>query len=430
LNLGLDTPKELEDLLIHFKQQERSIVTVQFRDPQDRKKVSHSKHYIIEVLEWTTVIDMDSDLKWMKTILAKGQGLDRVSPCDRFSVSYSVQATSTLREDKLELTNMDDPRLPKLIKKVLYNMKGGEACEIRVKAQHAIEVDPESLSALELEADQMLAMKVQVEGIVKVHDLFSNGAVLAYFLQPPQNHCKPQKHSRVQFSLHLRDDPSRSIEIDAYLDELRISKMLRKVVLRMVEESRMQVECLESGCCSGLEKELVEGRQGPLVLVVHLGKIVTGQSYTFSVEEKVKEIERTKVIAVQLLEQGKFKKAEKIFLRAAGFFEYEKDNSEQVEELVVSAMLNASLCQLKEGRFQGLLDSCDKILLRQKDCRKAVLRRILALEKLQEYDRCLEELEAHRGQPGYELEEDLARVRALRARLEQKERRVFGRMFG
>lgn len=54
------------------------------------KVLDYAEFYVIEMKEWTTVIDLIGDRRFMKKVLEKGEGGERVSMSDEVKLSYEV----------------------------------------------------------------------------------------------------------------------------------------------------------------------------------------------------------------------------------------------------------------------------------------------------------------------------------------------------
>ena len=46
---------------------------------------------MIQVFDWTTVIDLDGDMRLLKYVITKGEGAFRVALYDRITFAYSLK---------------------------------------------------------------------------------------------------------------------------------------------------------------------------------------------------------------------------------------------------------------------------------------------------------------------------------------------------
>lgn len=86
---------------------------------------------LVQVFDWTTVIDLDGDLRLLKYVVRKGEGAFRVALYDRITFSYSLKRGDTeitkkeYHEKRLE-PEFIDGELPKTLWRVLTSMKDQE----------------------------------------------------------------------------------------------------------------------------------------------------------------------------------------------------------------------------------------------------------------------------------------------------------------
>jgi len=106
--------------------------------------------------------------------------------------------------------------------------------------------------------------------------------------------------------------------------------------------------------------------------------------------------------------------------------------TKEVTELLKSINLNMALCYLKLNRFDRVLEECNAVLSSDKDNEKALYRRCLAYEKLNDFykakgdiDRCIE-----LNPNSKEFKQQLQKLKQWEAREDKKAQNVFKNMFG
>lgn len=80
-----------------------------------------------------------------------------------------------------------------------------------------------------------------------------------------------------------------------------------------------------------------------------------------SIEEKVEESRRKKIVAVQLLNEGKIQKAFKRFQNIVSFYNSGDINQAAYDEKV-SALMNSILCLMKQNKFVEMIPLCNVVL--------------------------------------------------------------------
>lgn len=61
---------------------------------------SKTEIFVINVEDWTTVIDLDGDKRLLKYILKKGEGAFRVALYDKISFKYSISRNNIIIREK------------------------------------------------------------------------------------------------------------------------------------------------------------------------------------------------------------------------------------------------------------------------------------------------------------------------------------------
>ena len=79
--------------------------------------------------------------------------------------------------------------------------------------------------------------------------------------------------------------------------------------------------------------------------------------FNMTLEQKIIESRRKKIVAVQLLSQGDIKKAFKRFQNIVSFYSSGEINQEAYDEKV-SALMNSLLCLMKQNKFSEMLPLC------------------------------------------------------------------------
>ncbi len=113
------------------------------------------------------------------------------------------------------------------------------------------------------------------------------------------------------------------------------------------------------------------------------------------IDEKIMHGLRKKEVGIRLLKQNNIKKALKTFEQINAFFCYGIDSEQdknRVKDVRVSSLLNTSLCYMKQGKYDKLIQICNKI----KDikvCQKCIYRLAYGYKEINEYEKGLEQIE-------------------------------------
>ena len=76
------------------------------------------------------------------------------------------------------------------------------------------------------------------------------------------------------------------------------------------------------------------------------------------------------------------------------FIEYE--HAAETKQLLNILRLNASQAYIKLGKYSEVVDNCGKVLKEEEDCVKALYRRGVAYNKMQEFDKAKVHLSSFR----------------------------------
>ena len=81
----------------------------------------------IEVQKWTTVIDLDSDLKFLKYIRKRGSGPHRVSKFDEVTFKVEIlindMVVHKIQKEDLRIEEEQIAEMPEIVWKILSSMK-------------------------------------------------------------------------------------------------------------------------------------------------------------------------------------------------------------------------------------------------------------------------------------------------------------------
>lgn len=96
-----------------------------------------------------------------------------------------------------------------------------------------------------------------------------------------------------------------------------------------------------------------------------------------TVDEKIEQSIRKKQMALDLIKGQNFRKALKIFKTINAYFDYgtfTQEEKEKMKPYQISALLNTTLCQLKQKEWKDLCGAAEKILILEKNA-KAIYRK-------------------------------------------------------
>lgn len=102
--------------------------------------------FVIWLQEWTTVIDVDCDGKFMKEVVKRGEGHSRVALHDEVAFTYSIKRGQLLVEEGLysEPARVEPQFLeakPNILWKMMHSMKAKEAVRVEISNNVMKEVE-------------------------------------------------------------------------------------------------------------------------------------------------------------------------------------------------------------------------------------------------------------------------------------------------
>ena len=78
--------------LENMRKKEMSIIIVKNigLDESTQNKTQSFKYYVIQLIDWTTIVDLDQDFNYMKKILQKGTGNERYAEPDEVTCKNMI----------------------------------------------------------------------------------------------------------------------------------------------------------------------------------------------------------------------------------------------------------------------------------------------------------------------------------------------------
>ena len=121
-----------------------------------------------------------------------------------------------------------------------------------------------------------------------------------------------------------------------YLDEFKLSKVLKIALKRMKKGEIAEVICRDMKLVNkGIDKEAVDNFQeqpNEIRYLIKLYNFIEGKNaFTMTLEEKVENAKRKRQIGLELIKQSLFKRALKSFENINTYFELGSFNKEELE---------------------------------------------------------------------------------------------------
>jgi len=435
-NVGLHEIGEwMNTALENMRKKEMSIIIVKNigLDESTQNKTQSFKYYVIQLIDWTTIVDLDQDFNYMKKILQKGTGNERYAEPDEVTFSFKLsQGDKVLLDKEIESKiELGGEGIPSNVMKILRTMKKTEICQVTVKIKKFLETETTvDLPNINIDIDTIL-IDVDCKDIVKITDIFENRQILKKTVRRGVHTAKPEPSSEIFFNYEIYDlsnnhkiysSSDMEIELEdetwkdldklrdsnlcyrCYLDEYKISKVLKNClkVTKKMEIAEARVFDVAKYVTYGDDYHQIikynpNLEQLKLKYIIKLYNFTEGKNaFTMTIDEKIFHGSRKKEIAVAQLKAGNYKKALKIFEHINSYFDIGKfleEDQMKVQAIQVSSLLNTTLCLQKFENWKKLVIVADKVLNVEPNNIKAIYRKALALKNLQEFESAIEILE-------------------------------------
>jgi hypothetical protein len=438
-NLGMNTLPEWFDIGLQ-NMRKNEIATIQAKkikqDNDDTlKKYQRSEFHQIHLIDWVTIIDMDQDKNYMKKVLQKGEGQDRVSVLDEITFWYSINQGEVELVPKKEYIKhqiLKEEEFPEVVMKLLKSMKPGDECECTIYLDEYIHREKPADADKLKERGGNIILKVKVDDLVKIDDIFDDGKVQKRLMIKGSSTAKADNNSEAFFNYSIAnlktgdtlyksynteklpeftEDELNSMDflrsastkgdcVHLYLDEYKISRMLRQTLKRMKKNEVSDAVVKGNGYIKyGLDYDALVKANAPVTpeselkyTIIMYNFTEDRSGFTMNVKEKLFHGQRKKEIALQQYKNGHLKRAQKVFETINSYFDlgtFTDDERNDVKQIQLSSLLNTSLIQMKLNKFKELLMVSDKILKLDPNNVKAIYRKALCLRHAQDYDQAI-----------------------------------------
>ena len=320
--MGIDNGALPEDILLciqNLKKKEMAsfrVEVVDYDKVEHERRLSKEYFYQIELFDWITVIDIFGDLECMKTVLEPGKGQSRLKKTDEADLELKLVVCAGKvpethnRKNEAEGHNEDNNQaeeinnnhqivyskqvrptdglvsenLPKSILRVCLNLKHQELCRIKLseayltneetdqtllekifseveklKKQLQIEVENEPQNGEEQQVT--IYLEVQINQIVSIEDIFSDGTTLKKQLLGSYSTARPDPYSRIYFDYNILDSKGRTL-YKGLEKQLKNAKPANDDNFQLYEASTCEKHFLDDYSLSrALRKALREGKK-------------------------------------------------------------------------------------------------------------------------------------------------------------------------
>lgn len=413
--------------LENLRKGEISLITLKHigKDPATKSKTQSYVYWVIHLMDWITMIDLDEDGNFIKTVIQKGSGNFRWELNDEVTFSYKLFQGEILllAEDKTDYMIQDDDGIPTNVIKVMKTMKVGECTECSVKHNAFLSLEKKFKTENLVSEGFDFKVWVDIKAFIKIEDLFDDRTSLKLVVKRGTHTAKPEKMSEIFYNYEIYDyvtgskifstpgfgfEPSHDEYKDLeflkksgkcqylYLDEFSISKPLKRALklIKKLEVAEMRIlntKHLTYGQdYEEVKKAYPNLENVKLKYIIEVYNFSEGKnSFTMTIDEKIFHAKRKREIALLKLKEGNVKKALKIFENINSFFDIgdflEKDRV-NVRPVQISALLNTTLCYQKLSQWRDLVIVADKIIKYEPYNFKAIYRKCLSLKNTQEFD--------------------------------------------
>ncbi|KAL4496561.1 hypothetical protein ABPG72_015922 [Tetrahymena utriculariae] len=483
-NLGINNFEEWFEIVVEsMKKGEVSLVILEYLKYDDNKMkiLDNKKHYIFYLEDWTTVIDLNQDMTILKKIVQKGEGNHRTEKQDEVIVNYCLKRG----EEVLDERNDDTPcRIESLLEKgmsevvwrVIRSMKDKEISEAQIKQEafkkKESESNQERLKINQQDENTNYSLTVNLKQLTRIDDIFGDQMAIKKEILKGNSTAKPEKMAKIYFELKIEIDGEiiyKSIDGDFpvltekqvfdfdfleqqpsswkyYLDEFKISKLLKNTIRRMKKQEYSILECRDKTLIQyGQDFEIIKEKCNGVIpdfvqYHIKLYNFTEGKNtFTMTIDDKVEQAQRKKVVGLRFIQEQNFKKACKTFEAINAFFELGKfigEDAQKVHPHKISSLLNTSLCYLKIKKWDRLILTCDKILEIDPNNPKAIYRKCLALQEQSDFEKAIDILNNLLNSNQKIEENQLQELQKLRNNLIKsqhdyikKQKQVFSKMF-
>ncbi|CAD8151831.1 unnamed protein product [Paramecium octaurelia] len=428
----------IDKALQSMKKQEISIyIQEHLKHDENQMKVLDYKVYtLIQMIDWQIIVDLFQDQTYLKYILQLGKGGDRCEILDE--IIYEIKIFQG--ENLLFTDSQDGPSPIKLIKsKVVYQilktMKNKELSLCHIKHDSYLQNEnQEFLQSLNYDKEAKVDWKVEinVKTLFKIDDLYGDGILIKTTMYRSRNTAKPDKVSLIDFDMWIYsmstdpypkkenllysstdedpiydrieakkhndedEEPSQG-SLSLYIDDLKVSKLMRLALLRMKKRELSIIRCYETKDLikNGIDYEGMKGMiEKELIYVIYVHTFSEGKNnFSMTIDEKIEQAIRKKQIGLKWISQQNYRKALKVFKTINAYFDYgtfTEDDKEKMREFQISSLLNSSLCMMKLKEWKDMKIVCEKLYKLDSKNQKVVYRYCYALMNLYEYEEALQ----------------------------------------
>lgn len=364
LQMGID--EELTEIkllsLQNMKRGELSsfrIEIIEYDKEKHQRNLVNQFFFQIFVKDWETIIDIYGDFKCMKTMIKRGNGIERLGKADQAQLSIFLKNEKTgekIFEKKFGENEHIFDNTPSSIQELVINMKHGEMCRIDIRKDffEEFEDDPEFLSKM-LEAytdseerSYCIRAILHLTKLIKIDDLFCDGSVLKKTIMGSYSTAQPDLHSRIYYDYRIiknsgeilydglknqlqaipqNDDHFKLYEDSTceknFLDDYSLSEAMRKALRngKKLEKFELVIKDLEH-FKEGKDREIVENslKEGekvedflPLKFEVKVYTFSVGDNaYTMGILDKKACFKDRKPVLVRLLRSKRYDRSLKI----------------------------------------------------------------------------------------------------------------------
>ena len=384
----------------------------------DKKKhkriLAKERYFLLELLEWETIIDIFGDFLTMKHISTRGVGYKRFNSYDE--VAFTLKLKNLKSSEILLDLEIKEPRMLKKdeldspILEILHSMKQEEECWIEIKPRYFLEKKDklsekltknlESLNSSDHD-EYVYSLEVSLQEILGIDDIFRDQTVLFKSETKTYSTAQPSKHSRIYFALKITlsdgrvaydnftslERPPISKEDDfefyehfgcekAFIDcyyfsqaltgSLELSKKYQKGKIIISDPKRITYGRDLRLINKFLEKENNEALQSNLFpitydIFVHTFSI-GDNAFSMGVEDKKKCYADRKPVIVKMLKKKDYVKALTLLEFLNDILEKGDEEKAELKDLRTSCFLNLSLCYWKLGNWKKMREASKKLL--------------------------------------------------------------------
>src|SRR3990167_3297381 len=216
--LGIDIQdEELVCCLSNMKESEVSTFTIErVTYTEKKKRILESTRYLLaDMQRWDTIIDLFGDMLCMKNITHRGIGQRRFNTQDEVSFKARVyQHEHTVLFDlEVERKLLKDlpHSLPAVLMEVLLTSKAKEKSKSIFEWEWVQEKENDEDLLSKLTAGVPVVVEIELQEIIEVMDLFSNGSVLKKVTKFSYSTAGPDENSCVFFDYMAYDSKNNII---------------------------------------------------------------------------------------------------------------------------------------------------------------------------------------------------------------------------